>query len=524
MANDARHTGGGVVRAGGAPAGGALPNGAPAGSALPGGALPGGTSAGGAPAGGALPGGASRTYLCIDLKSFYASVECVARGLDPMTTRLVVADPERGQTTICLAITPAMKALGIRNRCRLFEIPEGVQFEIAKPHMRRYMEVSADIYALYLRYVSPQDIHVYSIDECFIDATPYLSLYGMDARGFANLLMGVVLAETGIPATAGVGPNLFLAKLALDITAKHAPDRIGFLDETSFRETIWHHRPITDVWNVGPGIARRLAKYRVFDLFGVTQMDVDVLYDEFGANAEFLIDHAWGVEPCTIAEIQAYEPESTSLGNGQVLPCDYTFAEARMVLREMVDATVLDLVEKGLVTDHVSLVVGYARGAAGKSARDGGLTRAGANADASAGADVAGSAAAASAPMFVGEHGARPAGSRFGAHASAGRKLPERTNSLAKLSAYVDALYDEIVDPAKMVRRVNLAFGGLMPEEFATCDLFTDSEAEAEERRRQEAILAVKRKFGKNALFKGVSLRDKATGRERNEMVGGHHG
>ncbi|WP_172137055.1 DNA repair protein [Adlercreutzia sp. ZJ473] len=416
----------------------------------------------------------ARTYVCIDLKSFYASVECVARGLDPMTTRLVVADPERSQTTICLAITPAMKALGIRNRCRLFEIPEGVQFEVAKPHMRRYMEVSAEIYRVYLRYVSPQDIHAYSIDECFIDATAYLSLYGLDARGFANLLMGAVMAETGIPATAGVGPNLFLAKLALDVTAKHAPDRIGFLDEASFRETIWHHRPITDIWNIGPGIARRLAKYRVFDLFGVTQMDVDVLYQEFGANAEFLIDHAWGVEPCTIAEIKAYEPESTSLGNGQVLPCDYTFEEGRMVLHEMVDATVLELVEKGVVTDRVSLAVGYAKGS--------------------------------------------------GEHANASRKLPERTNSLAKLMAYLDALYDEIVDPAKMVKRVNLAFGGLVPEELATYNLFSDVEAEAEERRRQEAILAVKRKFGKNALFKGVSLREKATGRERNEMVGGHHG
>ena len=267
------------------------------------------------------------------------------------------------------------------------------------------------------------------------------------------------------------------------MTAKHAPDRIGVLDEARFREVIWTHRPITDIWNIGPGIARRLAKYRVFDLRGVTQMDVDVLYQEFGANAEYLIDHAWGVEPCTIAEIKAYEPEATSMGNGQVLPCDYTFEEGRMILHEMVDATVLELVEKGLVTNHISLVVGYAE-----------------------------------------EHGARRAGSRYGAHANASRKLPERTNSLAKLMGYVDALYDEVVDPARAIRRVNLAFGNLAPEEFATHDLFTDMEAEAEERNRQEAILAVKQKFGKNALFKGVSLREKATGRERNEMVGGHNG
>lgn len=447
-------------------------------------------------------GAEGRTYLCIDLKSFYASVECRRRGLDPLTTNLVVADPARGDKTICLAITPAMKDLGIRNRCRVFEIPPEVDYIKAKPHMRDYMKASAAIYGIYLRYVSPEDMHVYSIDECFIDATPYLSLYGVSAKEFARMLINAVYEETGITATAGIGPNLFLAKIALDITAKHVDDHIGVLDEAGFRESIWHHRPITDVWNIGPGIARRLAKYQVFDLFGVTQMDVDVLYDEFGANAEYLIDHAWGVEPCTIAEIRAYEPESTSIGNGQVLSDDYTFEEGRMILREMVDATVLDLVERGLVTDHVSLVVGYAR----------------------EGADGLSGASEEKAPVFVGEHGVRPAGSRFGPHANAGRKLPERTNSLAKLSAYVDALYDEIVDAGRLIRRVNLAFGGLMPEEFATMDLFTDVEAEQEERKRQHVILAVKQKFGKNALFKGISLRDKSTGRERNEMVGGHHG
>ncbi|MDO4291053.1 MAG: DNA repair protein [Eggerthellaceae bacterium] len=470
-----------------------------------------------------------RTYLCIDLKSFYASVECVARGLDPMTTNLVVADPARGEKTICLAVTPAMKALGVRNRCRVFEIPEGIRYIKAKPHMKRYMQVSAGIYRIYLRYISPDDIHVYSIDECFIDATPYLSLYNVGVRELANMLMRAVLDETGIPATAGIGPNLFLAKVALDVAAKHALDRIAVLDEARFREVIWPHRPITDIWNIGPGIARRLAKYRVFDLRGVTQMDVDVLYQEFGANAEYLIDHAWGVEPCTIAEIKAYEPETTSMGNGQVLPCDYTFEEGRMILHEMVDATVLELVEKGLVTSHVSLVVGYAEGKGASRAAAGSV----AGADAASASGVGGMGDAESgetveraqrAPAFVGEHGVRRAGSRYGAHANASRKLPERTNSLAKLMGYVDALYDEVVDPARAIRRVNLAFGNLMPEEFATYDLFTDVEAEAEERNRQEAILAVKQKFGKNALFKGVSLREKATGRERNDMVGGHNG
>lgn len=418
-----------------------------------------------------------RTYLCIDLKSFYASVECRRRGLDPMTTNLVVADPERSNTTICLAVTPAMKKLGVRNRCRVFEIPEGIDYIMAKPHMRDYMKTSADVYSVYLRYIAPEDMHVYSIDECFIDATPYLSLYGKTPKDLAIMLMDAVFARTGVTATAGIGTNLFLAKVALDVTAKHAPDNIGVLDEERFRDEVWCHRPITDIWNIGPGIARRLARYRVFDLRGVTQMDRDVLYGEFGANAEYLIDHAWGLEPCTIADIHAYEPASTSLGNGQILPEDYTWAEARMVLKEMADATVLDLVEKGAVTDHVALSVGYAS------------------------------------PRASG---------RYGDRAGASRKLAARTNSRDDLVAFVDDLYVEIVDPARPIRRLNLSFGGLLPEEYRDIDLFTNVDALKRERERQDAILAVKRKFGKNALFRGVSLRDKATALERNEMVGGH--
>ena len=254
-----------------------------------------------------------KTYLCIDLKSFYASVECADRGLDPFVDNLVVADPERSRTTICLAITPAMKALGVKNRCRVFEIPDGIDYTMARPRMRRYMEVSAGIYAIYLRFVSPEDVHVYSIDECFIDATPYLPLYGMDARAFARTLMTAVFQETGICATAGVGTNLFLAKAALDITAKHAPDNIGFLDEGTFKQQIWFHRPITDIWGIGPGIARRLARHGAQDLASVAALNPEVLYREFGVNAEYLIDHAWGQEPCTIAEIQAYDRRAVRL-------------------------------------------------------------------------------------------------------------------------------------------------------------------------------------------------------------------
>lgn len=439
-----------------------------------------------------------RTYVCIDLKSFYASVECVARGLDPMTTKLVVADPTRSEMTICLAVSPAMKAAGLRNRCRLHEIPKGMEFITARPRMRAYMAASADIYGVYLRYVSPDDIHPYSIDECFIDATPYLELYAVDARGFANTLRDAVRAETGIPATVGIGPNLFLAKVALDIAAKHAPDGIGELDARSFREQIWPHRPITDIWNIGPGIARRLAKYRVFDLRGVTEVDPDVLYGEFGVNAEYLIDHAWGLEPCTIAEIKAYEPETSSLMNGQILPCGYSFDDTLVVLREMVDDTVLDLVDKHLVTDHISLHVSYKRDAQ----RDG---------------EAAGE-------LFEGGHGLRRADGRSGPHGGGSRKIPERTNSFAKLFGYAEALFRETVDPARTMRKISVGFGNLVDADLATVDLFTDVEAAARERRRQEAVLAVKGKFGKNALIKGTSLRERALGRERNEMVGGHHG
>lgn len=347
-----------------------------------------------------------RTYVCIDLKSFYASVECVDRGLDPLTANLVVADPDRTEKTICLAITPSMKALGLSSRCRVFEIPESVDYVMAKPRMQRYMEASADIYSIYLRYVSPEDIHPYSIDECFIDATPYLSLYRTSAREFAVMLMEAVLAETGVRATAGVGPNLFLAKVALDITAKHARDCIGFLDQAEFERTIQTHRPITDIWNIGPGIARRLAKYAVYDLRGVCEMSEATLYREFGVNAEYLIDHAHGVEPCTIADIHAYEPSGHSLGNGQVLPCDYSFEEARDVLREMVDQLVLDLVEKRLVAESISLYVGYARD------------------------HEAGGARAVDEPgaYFDGGHGRRPAsGRRGGSHTGGTRRQPDRT-------------------------------------------------------------------------------------------------
>ncbi|WP_455139178.1 Y-family DNA polymerase [Thermophilibacter sp.] len=437
-----------------------------------------------------------RAYLCIDLKSFYASVECVDRGLDPFETRLVVADPTRGPKTICLAVSPAMKAAGVRNRCRVFEIPDGLDYVMARPRMRRYMEVSADIYARYLRYFSPEDIHPYSVDEVFIDITPYLALYGLPPRELAARLVALVRRETGICATAGIGPNLFLAKVALDVGAKHDPANIGELDEERFKCLIWPHRPITDIWGIGPGIARRLAALGATCLGEVALLPEQVLYDEFGINAELLIDHAWGVEPCTMAQIKAYRPRAHSLGSGQVLPRDYDFGEARVVLREMVDALVLDLVEKGLACAHLALHVGYAR------ERD--------------------EAGAGPVRTFTGEHGTRVIGRRAPA-ADASRALGAASASRAELTRQALALFDEIADPNRPVRRLNVAFGALVPEELADLTLFSDVGAETAERSLAEATIAVKRRFGRNALVRGTSFRPGATARERNQQVGGHH-
>lgn len=435
-----------------------------------------------------------KCYLCIDLKSFYASVECADRGWDPFTTKLVVADPERSQTTICLAVSPALKALGVPGRCRVFEIPSTIDYFMAPPRMKRYMEVSTHIYSLYLRYVSPQDIHVYSIDECFIDATPYLSLYHMDTTTFAKTLTKTVFDETGICATVGIGTNLFLAKVALDITAKHTHDGIGILNETTFKQQVWFHQPITDIWNIGPGIARRLVKYGVHDLAGVCAMEEKTLYKEFGVNAEYLIDHAWGQEPCTIAQIHSYVPEGHSLMNGQVLPCDYTLEETRMVMHEMLDASVLELVQKGLVAESISLSIGYAHPKIGANIED----------------------------LDAYNSFTPPTHRRFYAHTGGTRKIGRRTNSARVLKEHFEALFNETTNNALPIRRISIGFGGLLPEKYATTTLFDDIEAESKERRRQEAIIAVREKFGKNAMLKGTSLQEKATARERNNQIGGH--
>lgn len=428
------------------------------------------------------------TYICIDLKTFYASVECVERGLNPFTTNLVVADPTRTDKTICLAITPAMKRLGVRNRCRVFEIPKEIDYEKAMPRMKLYMQKSVEIYRIYLQRICPEDIHPYSIDECFIDATPYLALYGLTAKEFAQELIDAVMQQTGITATAGIGSNLFLAKVALDVTAKHSPDNIGVLSQAIFKEKLWHHTPLTDIWGIGPGIAARLERYGVHDLAGIAAMSKRVLFREFGANAEFLIDHANGIEPCTMAQIKAYRSKSTGIGNGQVLGCGCTHEEGKLILQEMIDGLVLDLLEKHAVASGISLAVGYEKSAVSMALQ-----------------------------QSLNARRRYPAG-----HSGGQRKLGGRTASLRKISTAFMALYSECVDPTRRIKRLNIGFTGVMPEEFEEVSLFDGPEL-AEERRMQETVLAVKSKFGANALLRGSSLLKASTVRERNEQIGGHH-
>ena len=413
-------------------------------------------------------------YLCIDLKSFYASVECVERGLDPFKVNLVVADPTRGGGSVCLAITPAMKALGVKNRCRVFQIPKNIEYITAMPQMKKYMKVSAQIYSVYLKYISPDDIYVYSIDECFIDVTDYCRLYSKTPREIAVMLMEAVYEETGICSAAGIGTNMFLCKVALDITAKHSPDFIGFLDEDEFRKTIWNHRPITDIWNVGGGTAARLEKFGIYDLKGVSECPEDKLYKEFGVNARHLIEHSKGIEPCTIKDIHEYKPKSTSISNGQVLFKDYDYEGALIIMKEMVYAQALELVEKRLVTDSVSLRICYSK-------------------------DVFGSTGGT-------------------------RKIGEFTNSCKKLTDFFEALYRETTAPNLPIRRVNISLNNLQDDSMTTITFFTDVEAEEKERRLQEAIVGLRHKYGKNTVLKGISYTENATARDRNRMIGGHNG
>ena len=284
-----------------------------------------------------------RVYLVIDMKSFFASVECAERGLDAMTTKLVVADESRTDKTICLAVSPAMKALGVKNRCRLFEIPKGIDYIIAPPRMKKYIEYAAKIYGMYLKYISKTDIHVYSIDECILDVTDYLKIYKLKAKEFALKLMNEINERFGIPSSAGIGSNMYLAKIALDITAKHASDRIGWLTEEKYIKTLWNHKPLSDFWQISTGTIERLAKYGIYDMEGIAKSDEDILYKEFGINAELLIDHAWGKESCLMSDIKSYKTKSKSISSSQILPCNYEYQDAKIVLREMIQNGCYDL-------------------------------------------------------------------------------------------------------------------------------------------------------------------------------------
>lgn len=412
-------------------------------------------------------------YLVIDLKSFYASVECVDRNLDTMTTKLVVADPERGDKTICLAITPAMKALGIRNRCRVFEIPKGIDYIMAEPRMKRYIEYAADIYSIYLKYVSKEDIHVYSIDEAFLDVTKYLEFYQMSAHELGQCIIADIYEMVGVRATCGIGTNLYLAKVALDITAKHAEDFIGYLDEERYQKLLWNHRPLTDFWRVGAGIARRLEPYGIRTMGDIAGTDEDFLYKLFGIDAELLIDHAWGRESTTMADIKSYRAKTSCITSGQVLMCDYDFEDGKLVVKEMVDQLCLELVEKKLITESITLQVGYSNSL----------------------------------------------------HMDAARgtiSLPVETNADCVVIPAVVVLYEQIVNPAYPVRRINLVCNRVVPEEYRQYSLFVDGNEQERSRKLQTTVLDIKRRFGKNAILKGMDLGEHATAMERNRQIGGH--
>ena len=415
----------------------------------------------------------NRTYLCIDLKSFYASVECAKRGLDPMTANLVVADPDRSEKTICLAITPAMKALGIKNRCRIFEIPKSVKYEIAPPRMQLYIDYAAEIYSIYLKYISKDDIHVYSIDEVFMDVTDYLSLYQLTAKELGQRIMADIFHTLQIRATCGIGTNLYLAKVALDITAKHSPDFIGELTEESFCKTLWNHRPLTDFWRIGAGIAKRLEAVGIQTMQDIATADEDFLYRLFGIDAELLIDHAWGREPVTIADIKAYKPQTNCLTSGQVLMRDYNFEDGKLIVKEMMDLLCLDMVEKGLVTKSITLHVGYSNQLHIPSA-----------------------------------HGTV--------------SLDTETNADILIIPAITTLYERVVNPGYHVRRMNISCNNVVPEEFHQYNFFVDAAELERNRKVQKAVISIKNKFGKDAILRGMNLEENATTRERNHQIGGH--
>lgn len=449
-------------------------------------------------------------YIAIDLKSFYASVECIERGLNPLTTNLVVADPSRTEKTICLAVSPSLKTYGIPGRARLFEVQQKlrevkqhtgkeVEYIIAPPQMARYIEVSADIYATYLKYISPEDIHVYSIDECFLDVTNYLNLYQLSAKELAVKMIHDVFMKTGITAAAGIGTNLYLSKIAMDIVAKHVEAdangvRIAELDEYTYRRLLWDHKPITDFWRIGGGTAKRLENSGLNTMGEIARISLyneELLYRMLGIDAELLIDHAWGYEPCSMDDIKSYKPSTNSISSGQVLQYPYDFHKARIIVQEMTDLLVLELVEKGLVTDSLTLTIGYDRSNVDEGKFDGEVT--------------------------IDRYGRSIPKS---AHGTA--NLGTTSSSTKKILTAIMELYDRIVSKELLVRRVTVSANNLVEERYEQYDLFSDPAELAKERKIQEAMLSIKKKFGKNAILKGINLEDGATTMERNNQIGGH--
>ena len=413
-------------------------------------------------------------YLAIDLKTFYASVECVERGLNPFSTNLVVADSARGKGAICLAITPAMKMRGIKNRCRLYEIPPNIQYIIAMPKMKKYIEYSANIYAIYLKYIAKEDIHVYSIDECFLDVTHYLKTYNMNALELSKVILKDIFDSYGLTATVGIGTNLYLAKIALDIISKHSANNIGWLDEEEYKKELWHHKPLSDFWQIGKGIEKRLNKRRIFDMYDIAHTDPKILFKEFGINAQFLIDHANGIEPCTIADIKAYKPKTNSISNSQVLFTDYTYENAELVLKEMVELLAQDLIEKGLETDTIKLYIGYSKD--------------------------------------------------FEKHSGGSRRLGYFTNLYTKLVYEYKKLYEETTDRAIPIRRIGISFERLQNCENEQINLFENIENNTKERKLEKSIIEIKSKMGKNSIIRGMNLQEHATTLIRNKLIGGHNG
>ena len=502
-----------------------------------------------------------KTYIAIDLKSFYASVECRERNRDPLTTNLVVADPSRTEKTICLAVSPSLKKYGLSGRARLFEVIQKVKtaneirklkapnkvfcgssddsialqknpslkidYITAPPRMARYMEYSTKIYNIYLKYIAPEDIHIYSIDEVFIDVTHYLSTYNMTARELAMTMIQDILDTTGITATAGIGTNLYLCKIAMDIVAKHIePDkngvRIAELDEMSYRRLLWNHRPITDFWRVGRGYSKKLEKIGLYTMGDIARCSIgkptdyyneELLYKLFGINAELLIDHAWGYEPCTMEDVKTYKPETNSISSGQVLHCPYEFDKARLVVKEMTDLMVLDLVDKGLVTNQIVLTIGY---------------------------DIENITDKNISQSYKGTVTTNYYGKKVPKPAHGTTNLPKQTSSTTLITNAVMELYDKIVNKKLLIRRINIVANKLVDEhsvknanKYEQLDLFTDYEilkkqrekenAESErEKRMQNTILDIKKKFGKNAILKGMNLQEGATAKDRNNQIGGH--